>query len=68
MKIVNNLIEKINNYKNLKIIKTIDGSNSIYNPDLDEIYHSRNGAIQESFHVFILNSYFFVAYIVMKFP
>ena len=55
MKIVNNLIEKINNYKNLKIIKTIDGSNSIHNLDLDEIYHSRNGAIQESFHVFILN-------------
>ena len=55
MKIVNNLIEKINNYKNLKIIKTIDGSNSIYNLDIDEIYHSRHGAIQESFHVFILN-------------
>jgi len=53
MKIVNNLIEKINNYKNLKIIKTTDGSSSIHNLDIDEIYHSRNGAIQESLHVFI---------------
>ena len=52
---MNNLIEKINNYKNLKIIKTKDGSNSIYNLEMDEIYHSRNGAIQESLHVFILN-------------
>ncbi len=55
MKIVNNLIEKINNYKNLRIIKTTDGSSSIYNIEMDEIYHSRNGAIQESLHVFILN-------------
>ena len=54
MKIVNNLIEKINNYKNLRIIKTTDGSSSIYNIEMDEIYHSRNGAIQESLHVFIL--------------
>ena len=54
MKIVNNLIEKINNYKNLRIIKTTDGSSSIYNIEMDEIYHSRNGALQESLHVFIL--------------
>ena len=55
MKIVNNLIEKINNNKNLKIIHTNDGSCSIYNEIINEVYHSRNGAIQESLHVFILN-------------
>ena len=55
MKIVNNLIEKINNNKNLKIIHTNDGSCSIYNEIINEVYHSRNGTIQESLHVFILN-------------
>ncbi len=55
MKIVNNLIEKINNNKNLEIIKTNDGSSSVYNLNKNEIYHSRNGAIQESLHVFILH-------------
>ncbi|MCB2220394.1 MAG: tRNA (5-methylaminomethyl-2-thiouridine)(34)-methyltransferase MnmD [Bacteroidetes bacterium] len=37
----------------LKIIHTDDGSNSVYNEKLNEIYHSRHGAIQESLHVFI---------------
>lgn len=32
---------------------TADGSLSLYRPDLDEGYHSRHGAIQESRHVFI---------------
>ena len=32
---------------------TEDGSSSIYNPELDETYHSTHGAIQESNHVFI---------------
>lgn len=30
-----------------------DGSTTLYRPDLDEHYHSKHGAIQESLHVFI---------------
>jgi len=37
----------------LNLIKTGDGSNSLLNSELDETYHSRHGAIQESLHVFI---------------
>jgi len=36
-----------------KVITTKDGSNTIYNQELDEHYHSINGAVQESRHVFI---------------
>lgn len=36
-----------------KIVKTKDGSHTLYVPELDENYHSVNGAIQESVHVFI---------------
>ena len=36
-----------------KIIQTSDGSKSLYLPQLDETYHSRHGALQEAFHVFI---------------
>jgi tRNA U34 5-methylaminomethyl-2-thiouridine-forming methyltransferase MnmC len=35
------------------IIETEDGSHSLYVPALDEQYHSRHGAVQESRHVFI---------------
>lgn len=38
-----------------KIIKTSDGSSSIYLPQWEEHYHSRHGAIQEAYHVFIKN-------------
>lgn len=37
----------------IKIIETADGSTSFYNEELDETYHSRHGAVQESLHVFI---------------
>ncbi len=37
----------------LAIFKTEDGSDSLFNPDLDEVYHSKHGAINESMHVFI---------------
>jgi len=37
----------------LEIFKTEDGSDSIYNPALAEVYHSKHGAINESIHVFI---------------
>ena len=39
--------------KEPQIIKTADGSPSLYLEDLDETYHSRHGALQESQHVFI---------------
>lgn len=34
---------------------TADGSHTLFVPHLDEHYHSTNGALQESNHVFILN-------------
>lgn len=36
-----------------KIIQTSDGSKSLYLPQYDETYHSRHGALQEAYHVFI---------------
>ncbi len=36
-----------------EIIRTDDGSTTIYLPDLEENYHSRHGAIQEARHVFL---------------
>lgn len=36
-----------------KIVQTADGSSSVYIPKFDELYHSVNGAISESAHVFI---------------
>jgi tRNA U34 5-methylaminomethyl-2-thiouridine-forming methyltransferase MnmC len=38
-----------------EIIITADGSKSIYLPDWDESYHSKHGAVQEAYHVFIKN-------------
>lgn len=36
-----------------KIELTADGSHTLFVPELDEHYHSTNGAVQESMHVFI---------------
>jgi tRNA U34 5-methylaminomethyl-2-thiouridine-forming methyltransferase MnmC len=36
-----------------KIITTADGSSTIHLEDWDEQYHSKHGAIQEAYHVFI---------------
>ena len=36
-----------------EIVKTRDGSNTLFVPEFDETYHSTHGAIQESLHVFI---------------
>lgn len=36
-----------------EVITTGDGTVSLYRPDIDETYHSRHGAVQESLHVFI---------------
>ena len=38
---------------NLKIIKTGDGSDSLYNKEIDETYHSLHGSVTESKHVYI---------------
>jgi len=38
-----------------EIIKTNDGSTTIHLPELDESYHSKHGAIQEAYHVFLKN-------------
>jgi tRNA U34 5-methylaminomethyl-2-thiouridine-forming methyltransferase MnmC len=39
----------------MELIFTEDGSHTLYLKDLNETYHSRHGAIQESVHVFIKN-------------
>src|SRR5690606_31093181 len=38
-----------------KIVPTADGSATIFIPEWNESYHSRHGAIQEAYHVFIKN-------------
>jgi tRNA U34 5-methylaminomethyl-2-thiouridine-forming methyltransferase MnmC len=46
---------------NLQLIVTGDGSHSLLNKALDETYHSRHGAVQESQYVFINRGFdFFV--------
>jgi tRNA U34 5-methylaminomethyl-2-thiouridine-forming methyltransferase MnmC len=42
-----------------QIIKTSDGSDTIYVPELDEHYHSVYGAVQESEFIFIRNGFDF---------
>ncbi len=45
----------------LEIVRTEDGSNTIYNSEVGENYHSKHGALQESRHVFLKSGlqYFF---------
>ena len=38
-----------------EILHTLDGSTTIHLPDWNESYHSKHGAIQEAYHVFIKN-------------
>lgn len=46
----------MSNSKNeLQLIKTGDGSHTLYNTRLEEHYHSQHGSLQESEHVFIRN-------------
>jgi tRNA U34 5-methylaminomethyl-2-thiouridine-forming methyltransferase MnmC len=40
-----------------EIIKTQDGSTTIHLPEWNESYHSKHGAIQEAYHVFINNGF-----------
>jgi len=37
----------------LEFVQTADGSKTIYNAEIGENYHSKNGALQESTHVFV---------------
>jgi tRNA U34 5-methylaminomethyl-2-thiouridine-forming methyltransferase MnmC len=41
------------NLQMLKLVQTEDGSNTIYNDEVGENYHSTHGALQESKHVFV---------------
>ncbi len=43
-----------------QIVKTADGSDTIYLPELDETYHSIFGAVQEANHIFIENGLKFI--------
>ncbi len=45
--------DAVNNSSPRELIKTEDGSYTFWIPDVDETYHSRHGAEQESRHVFI---------------
>ncbi len=44
-----------------KIIKTTDGSNTLKLKDIDENFHSGNGAVTESIHIFINNGLLYKA-------
>jgi tRNA U34 5-methylaminomethyl-2-thiouridine-forming methyltransferase MnmC len=41
------------NIGSISIVKTADGSNTLFNAEVGEHYHSLHGAVQESRHVFI---------------
>lgn len=40
-----------------EILRTQDGSTTIHLPEWDESYHSKHGAIQEAYHVFIKSGF-----------
>ncbi len=44
----------------ITLINTADGSHSLFNPELNETYHSVHGAVQESRHVFVSNGFDFL--------
>jgi tRNA U34 5-methylaminomethyl-2-thiouridine-forming methyltransferase MnmC len=48
-------MNKEEKFSHIQLIATKDGSHSLINCQLDETYHSRHGAVQESLHVFIKN-------------
>ncbi|WP_224484654.1 tRNA (5-methylaminomethyl-2-thiouridine)(34)-methyltransferase MnmD [Robertkochia aurantiaca] len=41
-----------------RIVKTADGSSTIFLEEWDEHYHSKHGAVQEAYHVFIKSGFF----------
>ena len=48
-------MNKADHWQHIQLIATKDGSHSLFNRPLNETYHSRHGAVQESTHVFIQN-------------
>ncbi|MDR1197958.1 MAG: tRNA (5-methylaminomethyl-2-thiouridine)(34)-methyltransferase MnmD [Prevotellaceae bacterium] len=44
-------------HSNIHIVETLDGSHTLKSADIGEHYHSVNGAVQESMHVFIKNGF-----------
>jgi len=46
--------------KKTELVKTLDGSLTLYFAALDEHFHSTKGAVQESMHVFIKNGFDFI--------
>jgi tRNA U34 5-methylaminomethyl-2-thiouridine-forming methyltransferase MnmC len=46
--------------ENIHIIKTLDGSHTLKVDNIGEHYHSVNGALQESQHVFINNGFYYI--------
>ena len=63
------IMRKLELEKEIIFKTTADGSFTLYIPDLDEHYHSINGAVQESRHVYItagLSWYIRTSYLVNK--
>ncbi len=55
-------VDNNSNKNNLELVKTNDGSVTIYHPGIGEHYHSHHGALQESKHVFLCSGLqFFLA-------
>jgi tRNA U34 5-methylaminomethyl-2-thiouridine-forming methyltransferase MnmC len=48
----------VNNCKHRELVQTADGSFTLFIPEVEETYHSKHGAVQESMHVFIENGLF----------
>ena len=45
----------VNKSRTRELVKTSDGSFTLFIPEVEETYHSTHGAVQESMHVFIEN-------------
>ena len=45
----------VNKSRTRELVKTADGSFTLFIPEVQETYHSTHGAVQESMHVFIEN-------------
>jgi tRNA U34 5-methylaminomethyl-2-thiouridine-forming methyltransferase MnmC len=48
----------VNNCKHRELVQTADGSFTLFIPEVEETYHSKHGAVQESMHVFIESGLF----------
>lgn len=50
----------VNKSHKREVIQTADGSFTLFISEVDETYHSKHGAVQESMHVFIENGLFHI--------